>query len=242
MSKSNITWITGAGTGIGRAISKKFVENNSHVAASSRKETQLKRLKSELEESDLFASKEELFHVFPVDLMEAEDVEKTAKNIYRKFDINCLINNAGITSFARADENSLSETNEIINTNLTGAIFAIQSVLPIMIKNKKGIIINILSVAARKIFEQSSVYAASKAGLLAYTNVLREELREHNIKVVNILPGATKTPIWPNSVLEKVSEKMMSPDDVANIVFDIHENNSSAVIEEITLRPISGDL
>jgi short-subunit dehydrogenase len=78
--------------------------------------------------------------------------------------------------------------------------------------------------------------------LLAYTNVLREEVRKYNIKVINILPGATKTPIWSSEMLNKYANKMMSPEDLALFIYSVYDLDSSLVTEEITIRPICGDL
>jgi short-subunit dehydrogenase len=111
-----------------------------------------------------------------------------------------------------------------------------------MIEQKQGTIINILSVAAETVLTKSSIYAASKAGLQAYTKVLREELRENNIRIINVLPGATRTPIWPNSALEKYGERMMSPAELAKFIYQVYSINSNLVPEEITIRPIKGDL
>ena len=111
-----------------------------------------------------------------------------------------------------------------------------------MIKKKKGTIINILSVASKKIFTQSSVYSASKAGLEMYMNILREEVRKYNIRIINIFPGATKTAIWPDEMLEQFGKRMMLPEDIAALIFSLYNSNNSVVPEEIVLRPIKGDL
>ena len=125
---------------------------------------------------------------------------------------------------------------------MVGAISVVQNLIPHFKKRGGGIIINILSVAAKTIFQNSSIYSASKAGLLAYANVLREEVRKYNIKVINILPGATKTPIWSNEMLSSNANKMMKPEDIAKFIYQIYTIDSNLVPEEITLRPISGDL
>jgi len=234
--KKNIVWITGGGSGIGRAITEKFVLEDINVAVSSRSEELLLRLKTELKDE-----KGNIL-VVPMDITDTEQVKISYNQIIENYNIDCLINNAGVTSFSKAEETELSEVKKIISTNLTGAIYSTQMVLPNMIEQGNGTIININSVAAKKIFENSSAYSASKAGLLAYSNVLREEVRDKNIRIINLLPGATKTPIWPNEILEQHSEKMMSPKDIAKLIFDIYQNKSNMVIEEVTLRPISGDL
>ncbi|MBL1213057.1 MAG: SDR family oxidoreductase [Ignavibacteriae bacterium] len=235
--KNGAIWITGASSGIGRETAIKFLRNGYFVAASARRKELLTSLQQ-------FTDDKNESRLLPIDLdiSDFEAVNKTADKINRAENVSCLINNAGITTFSPAIENTNEEVKQIIDINLSGSIFAIQAVLPAMIKHGKGTIINIISVAADKVFTNSSVYSASKAGLLAYANVLREEVREHNIKVINVLPGATKTPIWPNEQLEKFSERMMSPADIAKLLFDFYETEGSLVPEEVTIRPIKGDI
>ncbi|MCF8242130.1 MAG: SDR family oxidoreductase [Melioribacteraceae bacterium] len=230
--KNNITWITGAASGIGKELALAFTRNNKLIAASSRRSEALERLKKE---SDGIIP-------FQTDICYNAQVVKTVNDISKNYEIDCLINNAGVTSFTNASEDEPADIKNIIDTNLLGAIYTIKAVLPQMMERKKGMIINILSIAAKKVFTKSSAYAASKAGLHAYANVLREEMREYNIKVVNVLPGPTKTPIWPNEALEKYSDRMMSPSDVAKLVYHLYSLDKNMVPEEITLRPIKGDL
>jgi NADP-dependent 3-hydroxy acid dehydrogenase YdfG len=111
-----------------------------------------------------------------------------------------------------------------------------------MISRNSGTIINILSVVTQKLFTNSSAYSASKSGLMAYSKVLREEVRNKNIRVLNVYPGATKTSIWPNNVLEKYSHRMITPEEIAKVVYQIYIQKSNVVTEEILLRPIQGDL
>jgi NADP-dependent 3-hydroxy acid dehydrogenase YdfG len=232
-NKNDIIWVTGGSSGIGKATVEELIANEYYVAASSRRVSALDELKNKFNDQLLIA---------PMDVSKSNEVIAAYQSIESQFKVNCLINNAGITSFSEASKNSFAESDEIINTNLLGAIYAIQAVLPGMIERNEGTIINILSVAAIKVFENSSVYAASKAGLLAYSKVLREELRDNNIRVINILPGATKTPIWPNDALEKFSGRMMNPADIAKLIVDILNIKGNMVPEEVVLRPTKGDL
>ncbi|MCJ7552831.1 MAG: SDR family oxidoreductase, partial [Ignavibacteriaceae bacterium] len=144
--------------------------------------------------------------------------------------------------FKFAEENSIQEINDIINTNLLGAIYSIKAVLPHFIENGGGTIINILSIVVKKVFTRSTAYAASKAGLLAYTDSLREEVRKHNIRVINIIPGATETPMWSQEMRKEKSEFMLTSEDVARAVVSAYLQKDNLVTEEITLRPITGDL
>lgn len=230
----NIVWITGASSGIGKELAKKFYQQKHTVALTSRRISSKNYDFADEDENRLIYSK--------ADVSDYSSINSAYNQISKNGFVDLLINNAGTTSFTLAEDDSPEMISQIISTNLIGAINTIKCVLPEMIKMTRGTIVNILSVAAEKIFIKSSAYAASKAGLLAYSNALREEIRKYNIKVINILPGATATPIWPSAALEKFSCRMMKPEDLAELIYNLVINEKNIVPEEVTLRPIQGDL
>lgn len=233
--KSGI-WITGASSGIGRAAAIEFAKVGTEVFVSARRATELERLNREIAEDNLSVK------IYPCNVASAANADQTVKKITAGHKIDCLINNAGITSFKPAEDNSVQEITDIVHTNLLGAIYTSKYVLPHMIEQGGGTIINILSVAAKKIFTLSSAYAASKMGLLGYMNVLREEVRKYNIKIINIVPGATDTPMWSMDVRKENSEKMMSSEDIAQLLVWVYLQKGNMVTEEIVVKPITGDL
>ena len=227
-------WVTGASSGIGKAAALEFASVGCNVFASSRRVTELERLKEDADESAL--------SIFPCNIASRANVNQTFKKIIEEHKVDCLVNNAGVTSFKTAEENSIKEIDEVIATNLLGAIYAIKTVLPYMIKNDGGTIINVLSVVTEKVFTNSSAYTASKMGLLGYTKVLREEVRKYNIRVINIIPGATETSIWTREFRNEHSERMMKPESVARVMVSAFLQRDNLVTEEIVIRPIQGDL
>ncbi len=229
-------WITGASSGIGKAAAKEFARTGSKIFISSRRKSELERVSSELKEENLSVE------IFPCNIASSVNVDQTAKKILTNSQIDCLINNAGITSFKFVEENSISEIDDIIHTNLLGPIYAIKSILPSMIKHGGGTIINILSVVTKKVFTKSSAYSASKNGLLGYTNSLREEVRKYNIRIINVIPGATYTPIWSHEIREKFGDRMMTADEIAQVIVWLYLQKGNLVTEEIVLRPMLGDL
>ncbi|WP_304130373.1 SDR family oxidoreductase [Ignavibacterium album] len=236
MDKSNGIWVTGASSGIGRAAAAEFARVGCKVFVSARRNVELERLNTELEKEN------RAVEIFPCNVASYQNVESVFKKISANNKIDCLVNNAGVTTFKLAVENSINEINDIININLLGSIYTIKAVLPHMIANGGGTIINILSVVAKAVYTKSSAYTASKMGLLGYTNSLREELREQNIRIINILPGATETPMWPSRLRELHADKMMTSEDVARIIVWAYLQKGNAVAEEIVVRPITGDL
>jgi 3-oxoacyl-[acyl-carrier protein] reductase len=236
IDKKPSIWITGGSSGIGKAAAKEFARIGNTVFATARRVVELERLSKELKEENLD------IEIMSCNVASNQNVEQTAKKIFTSGRIDCLINNAGITSFKSAEANSINEIIDVINTNLLGSIYTIKSVLPKMIEQGYGTIINILSVVTQKVFTKSSVYSASKAGLLAYTNSLREEVRKQNIRIINILPGATETPIWSQEIRKQHGERMMNPEDIAQLLVWIYLQKKNLVTEEIVIRPIQGDL
>ena len=236
MAKKDGIWITGASSGIGRAVALEFAKIGCNVFVSARRAQELERLKDEAGKPG------ENIYPFPCNIASSTNVDQTFKKINNEFEVNCLINNAGVTSFKHAADNSVNEINDIINTNLLGAIYSTKAILPTFIKNESGTIFNILSVVVNKTFTRSSVYAASKMGLLGYSNSLREEVRKYNIRVINIIPGATETSMWSQEIRKEKADRMMNPESIARMIVSAYLQKDNLVTEEIVLRPVTGDL
>lgn len=232
-----VVWVVGASRGIGREIAKQFASIGCEVCLSSRSKRELEKTIDEIQFRGGRA------YSFPCDTSKKKSISSTSKNILQQFrSIDVLINNAGITVFKSVVDTSAEEFSEMIQTNLEGPILCIKSVLPGMIKQREGWIFNILSTAAIETFEGSGAYTATKAGMLGACNVLREEVRPFNIKVVNVLPGPTETAMWKAADRKKYSHRMMRATSVAEAVLSMYQLPSDVVAEEIVLRPIQGDI
>ena len=234
--KQKAIWITGAGSGIGKELTLEYINNGFTVIGTSRRIDLLNSLKNNL------GDKQDYFNVHKLDVSDDQAVAEFYDSAAHKFDIDCLINNAGITSFTKAEDDSIELIKKIIDVNLLGGIYTIKSALKGMIERNSGTIINILSIATQKVFTLSSAYSASKSGLLAYTNVLREEVRDKNIRIINVSPGPTETPIWPERTIKKFPGKMMNASDLAKLVYYLYSEKSNLVAENVVVRPITGDL
>lgn len=227
-------WITGASSGIGKAAAKEFASVGCNIFASARRVNELEKLKKEIGESQIGE--------YPCNVASHTNVNQAFKKITSEFSIDCLVNNAGITSFKSAEENSIKEIDDIINSNLLGSIYTIKAVLPHFKLKGSGTIINVLSFATEKTFTNSSAYTASKMGLKGYAKVLREEVREYNIRVINIIPGATETAMWSREIREKEGSRMMNAESIARIMVSAYLHKDNVVTEEIVIRPIGGDI
>jgi len=232
-----VVWIVGASRGIGKEIAKQFASIGCEVCLSSRSTPSLQKVIAEI--NNLGGRG----YSFPCDISRQNEILRTAKRIEKKFGrIDILINNAGITSFKTIADDSLKMINDLIETNLIGPIVCIKAVLPGMIERKSGWIISILSTVAVKTFTRAGIYTATKEGLYGFTKVLREEMRANNIKVMNIIPGATETDIWRPEARQKFGFRMMKPEAVAEAVLSAYRMPEGVVVEDIVLRPILGDL
>lgn len=232
-----VIWVTGASTGIGKEIANEFSKAGHIVVVTGRRKSRLVKIVSEIKFADREAS------AFVCNVMSERSIQITAKRIREKYGrIDVLVNNAGVTVFKSFLETKTFDYDFVMNTNLRGAFLCMKFVIPLMIKNKKGQIINILSTAANTAFENSSVYAASKAGLMAMANCIREEVRKYNIKLSNIFPGAVETAMWDSRARQRYKNRMMTATDIAKIVVDMADQPRKVLIEDLVVRPIKGDI
>ncbi len=232
-----VVWVMGASRGIGMEIAKQFASIGCEVCLSSRTKSKLLVVQKEIKQLGGRAT------IFPCDISETEQIISTAKKIEKKFGrIDILINNAGITSFKNVADELLEMIDDILDINLEGPIVCTKAVLKGMIERRSGWIINILSTVAIKTFKGSGAYTAAKEGLFGFAKVLREEVRTHNIKVINIIPGATETEMWHPKLRRKYGKRMMKPRDVAEAVLNVYRIPESVVAEDVVLRPVHGDL
>lgn len=235
MRKNGIV-VTGANRGIGYAVAEYFLKQNEMVIPTARKGDSVQNIAGK------FGGFGENVLSAQLDVTDKDMVNSFVSEVEKTINIDCIVNNAGITSFKSAEEDSIEEIEKIMQTNFLGAVYLIKNVLPFMKERKQGTIINIVTVAAKTLFTNSSIYAASKAALLRYSDVLREEVRPYGIKVVNVLPGATKTEIWSEDMTNQFGDKMMNPVDVAEVIYGAYSSKNNLVQEEIILRPVTGNL
>ena len=175
--------------------------------------------------------------------------KKQLNNVYEELvleniEVDVLINNAGVAFFKPFNESEIDEVKQLFDVNLFGSIQVIQKFLPKMIEKQFGKIININSVSTFKVFKYNSIYAASKSAFATISKVLREEVREQGIDIIDIFPGATETELWDQSTKSQRAGRVMEAEDVALSVLKILEIsiNDRIIPEEVILRPKLGDL
>jgi NAD(P)-dependent dehydrogenase (short-subunit alcohol dehydrogenase family) len=194
--------ITGGAQGFGLDIAKKFLDFGANVILWDID-------KKELDKASKTLSNDKLsFNI--VDVSNFNEVEKTTNQITKSINIDILINNAGITgSTAALWDYDVDEWNKIVEINLMGTFNCCKSIVPSMIKNNYGRIVNVASVSGKDGNANASAYSSAKAGVLGLTKSLGKELAEKNIAVNAVTPAGAKTRILDQ--MSKVHvEKMLS--------------------------------
>ncbi len=227
--------VTGATKGIGKAIAGKFAAEGFDLALCSRNEKDLKALKSEIKnpESEILIQK--------CDVSNKKEVKRFADKILKQFGaVDVIVNNAGIFFPGEVISEKDGNLEKLIETNLYSAYYLSRFLLPPMLGKNRGHIFNMSSVAGIQAYPDGGSYSISKFAMLGLSKALREELKEYNIRVTSLIPGAVYTDSWKGSGLPK--SRFMKTEDVAKLVWDIYNLSENTVVEEVVLRPMLGDI
>ena len=235
MNNNKTAIITGGSTGIGKNIAILLSQHQYDIILISRNKDSLELVKEEIKKTNNNCK------IIPADVSKKEDFEKIFIKLKEINNIDVLVNNAGVGIFNKIENISSKEWDIQMDTNLKGAFLITKGIVPGMIKNRSGKIIFINSVAGLNPYPYSSAYVASKYGLRGFSSSLREELREHNIKVISIHPGAIDTPFWNNVKLDFPREEMLSAKDVSLSVVNAILAPNNVVQEELIIRRTAGD-
>ena len=186
--KNKTAVITGGAQGFGLDIAKKFLSSGSKVFIWDIDENELLKAVKEINNKDL--------NYNVVDVTNFDQIQKTVSDITSNNKIDILINNAGITGpTAELWNYDIKDWNSIIDINLHGTFYCCKSIVPHMIKNNYGRIVNIASVAGKDGNANASAYSSAKAGVIGLTKSLGKELAKYNIAVNAITPAGAKTKI-----------------------------------------------
>ena len=226
--KDEIAVVTGGASGIGKGIVKNLLISGAKVAVIGRTEKSLISLCQE------FKDLGQIMHI-SANIKNHLEVTNAFKKIIEKWSkINILINNAGITDDRLAIRMTNKSWNEVIDINLNGTFNCIKNVLPSMIKNKGGKIINMSSVVGIMGNSGQSNYCASKAGIIGLTKSLAKEYGKKSINVNAIAPGFIKTNMTDEIDVERFSDSIVldrsgTVDDIANLVCFLCSKDASYI-------------
>lgn len=206
--------ITGASKGIGRATAIALAKEGVHLGLIARSETGLNKVTQELKNEGIETA------IATADVGSQAEVDAAVKKLTEELGtVDILINNAGISKFGGFLDLEVSEWEKIIQVNLLGAYYMSRAVLPTMIEQKSGDIINISSTAGEKGGPVTSAYSASKAGLLGLTESLAMEARKHDIRVSALTPSTVVTDLSINEGLVTGDEEdVLMPEDLAELI------------------------
>ena len=220
--------ITGASKGIGRAIALAYGLNGANVVATSRTEELISSLINEIKSNGGNGI------YITGDLQKTADIKKIVRKSINTFgSIDVLVNNAAMIHPMIDTVNFDDDLwRSVINTNLSGTFFITKEILPTMIKQSSGKIINISSIGGRSGSKGRSAYRVTKVGLISLTETWAAELHEHGINVNAICPGGTDTEGYReafNSSGIKENPKLIRPEEIAEVALFLGSDKSSAI-------------
>lgn len=231
--------ITGASSGIGKATALAFASSGISIALVSRSVDKLEAVALSARELGVEAK------VYALDLADLTTVKERIAQIDDDFGpINILVNNAGMGYTNLLSDTSLSDWQAVLDLNLSSVFQCVMGVLPKMRQRKRGTIVNIASIAAQNAFVGWGAYCVSKAGLVSFSEVLAQEERENQIRVISVCPGSVNTPLWDTDTVQADFNRsmMLTPETVAQVILQAVLLPEEAVIETITLKPSAGTL
>ncbi|WP_027954349.1 SDR family oxidoreductase [Halobacillus kuroshimensis] len=233
--------ITGASSGIGKAIAHSLAEQGAHVVLAARRAERLRELADEITSQYHVEAK-----VVETDVTKREDVEnlvKETKDAFGRLDI--FINNAGVMLLSFLKNDHVDEWEQMVDVNIKGVLYGIHAGLPVMLEQDSGHIINVSSVAGHEVFPSSTVYSATKYAVKALSMGMEKELAKTGVRVTNISPGAVETEltdhITDGEVLDMFKDRSMQPleaADIANAVSYAVTQPKSVNVNEIIVRPL----
>src|SRR5438477_4373481 len=225
--------ITGASRGIGRAIAEKLAAKDVELLLHGRDTVALAQTQKAVELQ--CAKVALLIHDLAITAGVSDLIAEVGKER-----IDLLVNNAGVAVVKPFMEITQIEWKQTVGVNITAPFMLTQHFAPRMPPGSS--IVNILSVAAKRGFPNWSAYCMSKFALEGFSQSVRDELRDHKIRVMNVYPAATETDIWDNIEGDWPRHKMISPQDVASAVAYAISRPADITLENITLSSLTGNL
>ena len=196
---NRIAIVTGGAQGFGYAISRRIIDSGGKVIIWDIDKYAIDKAKKEINSNN--------FHSQEVDIIDFRNIEKAINDIETKFGkIDIFVNNAGMTGMnAKVWEYPIDEWKKVIDLNLNATFYCCRAIIPHMIKNNYGRIINIASIAGKEGNPNASAYSTSKAGVIGLTKSLGKELADKNIAVNCVTPAAAKTRIFDQMTEEHIN-------------------------------------
>ncbi|WP_041294196.1 SDR family NAD(P)-dependent oxidoreductase [Ignavibacterium album] len=208
--KNKVILITGASSGIGEAVARKFADEGALLALTARRKDIIDKIAQQLEVKTRVAS----YKCDVTNIDEVRNVYRQIKIDFGKIDIAFL--NSGVSFRSGIKEFDSAKARQIFDTNVMGLINFVEVLLPDFMNEKNGVIVGVSSLADSRGFPKSGFYCASKAAASIFLESLRIELKPYNVKVITIRPGFVKTPMTDKN--EFFMPFLMEPEKAADII------------------------
>ena len=232
-----VALVTGAGRGIGRAVAIAFAREGARVVLAARTPRELHSVQREIESAGGTAL------AVPTDVRQEPAVAAlVSRGLADAGRIDCLVAAAGLAAFAPVADIKTEDWDQLMAVNLRGAFLVSRAVLPAMIAQKRGTIINIGSIVTSRTLPGSAAYTATKYALLGFSRVLAEEMRAHGVRVGVLSAGATDTPLWDAVPAPPDRALMLKAEQIAEAALLMATLPPGAALEEMTLLPQGGVL
>ncbi len=239
---NKIALVTGASAGIGEACAIKLAENGFDLIIAGRREKNLEKLAKKIQESN----KTEVLRLC-LDVRNHQEVKKTINALPKKWkNIDVLVNNAGLAvGVSPIEQGVVDDWDRMIDTNVKGLLYVTRCVSPLMAERKKGLIVNISSIAGREVYPGGNVYCGTKHAVEAITKGMRIDLLPHNIRVSTIAPGMVETEFslvrfkGDENKADQVYNgfKPLKAEDIADSLLFIATRPEHVSINEILIMP-----
>ncbi len=239
---NKIALITGATSGIGKATAILFAESKFNLILTGRRSERLEQVAKEIQEK----YKVEVLSL-TFDVRNYDEVKQNLGNLPKKWqNIDVLINNAGLAvGTSTIDKGELDDWNRMIDTNVKGLLHVSKVIIPLLISQKKGHIINLSSIAGKEVYLNGNVYCASKHAADALSKAMRIDLLPHNIKVTNIAPGMVETEFsvvrykGDQQQADEVYQNMkpLLAKDIAEVILFAVQRPAHVTLNDIVIMP-----
>ncbi len=222
---NRIVVVTGSTRGIGYAAAAEFLKHGDRVVVLCRHRSHVDKAVKDL----TAAGKGEDILGIAADIRKPKNVERIVDRVLKHFGrIDVLVNNAGVAVYRPIGETTDDDWDRIVDTNLKGTFLFLRQVLPVMRKQRKGVIVNISSGLGVEGMAGFSAYCASKFGVVGLTKAIADEVDVPGIKVYAVLPGAVDTTLVAGSGLEIDPSDLLKPEYLARRIFAVAEGKASS--------------
>ena len=225
--------VTGASSGIGKAVAQRLVDAGARVALVGRSEERLREAAS--------GWPGDAWVALPCDVRDSAAVQAMAARAERELGrVDILVNSAGAFRAAPLTELGDDTWRELWETNVNGTLFPTRALLPAMLERGAGCIVIVSSVVAHRGFAGMTGYGATKHAVTGFARALTTEVRRQGVRVVNACIGPVDTPIWEGMSTPLPREEMLTVDEVADAIVGAMTLSDKQVVEDLLLLPQGG--